>query len=289
MSPKVEIPWPDKWDIMGLLLAFFLFLLGFGEFSVYKLYPGADRIVRFTGSFLFVWIIIYNTRPHRTPVWFIPAIIGLLFALLPIRPGDTPSALSAATPTAPVVVIVPSPVSPTSRPTNAPTRVVAPTNTRPPVPTPTRALLSLGRITLQGASEEGFKFVAPQDGQYIFKYSSGVYSPFPNADPGRPQWRTGVSVYLNRPIVWVQRQRNPEDSSSITYREPGQSDDYFSTYVKGVTRAEATALAQAAPSLQFGLRKGEYLIFVATDDQGWYVNPAPNVGEVIFDVQLLPK
>ncbi len=42
-----------------------------------------------------------------------------------------------------------------------------------------------------------------------------------------------------------------------------------------------TANQQGQYTLRFDLRVGDYLILVASDDQGWYNNPGPNVGEVV--------
>jgi hypothetical protein len=174
-----------------------------------------------------------------------------------------------------------------------PTTIVAtpivtmwPTST--PTPTATPKPVSLGKIRIPGNVEEGVRFTANQDGQYIFTYVSGAYSPWPDAQPAEPKWRTSVSVYRNRPIEWVQRPYNLGDDKSIIYKEPRNSDGFIGNY-DVTTQSEAISIARAARSLRFDLRAGDYLIFVVSDDQGWYNNPAPNIGEVVFEISFIPR
>jgi len=176
-----------------------------------------------------------------------------------------------------------------SKPTTivvTPIVAMQPTNTFAPTATPKP--VSLGRIRIPGNTEEGVRFTAHQDGQYIFTYVSGAYSPWPDAQPAEPKWRTSVSVYKNRPIEWVQRPYNPEDDKSIIYKEPSNPDGFIGNY-NVTTQAESVGIARTTHSLRFDLRAGDYLIFVVSDDQGWYNNPAPNIGEVVFEVSFIPR
>lgn len=166
------------------------------------------------------------------------------------------------------------------------TSVLQPTNTLAPTSTPKP--VSLGIIRIPSNAEEGVRFTANQDGQYIFTYAGGAYSPWPTAEPSEPKWRTRISVYKNRSIVWAQRPYNPEDDRSIIYKEPSDADDMIGNY-DVATQAEAINAAQSAGSLRFDLRAGDYLIFVVSDDQGWYNNPGPNVGEVVFEVTFVSR
>ena len=143
--------------------------------------------------------------------------------------------------------------------------------------------VSLGTIRVPGSAEEGVKFVAEEDGEYVFTYVEGAYSPWPGADPEQPRWRTRINVYRNRSILWRQRPYNPEDDRSIVYREPSEPDAYIGNY-EVTTWEGAVGAARSSGVLRFELRRGDFLIFVAVDDQGWYNDPAPNVGEVVFEV-----
>lgn len=167
-----------------------------------------------------------------------------------------------------------------------PITVIQPTNTLAPTATPKPVWL--GRIRIPGNAEEGVRFTANQDGQYIFTYAGVAYSPWPTAEPTQPKWRTRISVYKNRSIVWAQRPYNPEDDRSIIYKEPSDTDDIIGNY-DVATQAEAMNAAQSVGSLRFDLRAGDYLIFVVSDDQGWYNNPGSNVGEVAFEVTFISR
>lgn len=171
---------------------------------------------------------------------------------------------------------------PSSEPTPA-AEVQPNSNTSVVPPKPT----SLGMLHIPGSREEGVRFTASRKGRYIFTYAGGAYSPWPEAQPAQARWRTGISVYKNRPIEWIQRPHGPEDDKSFIYKEPSNPDGFIGNY-DVTTQSKAISIAQAASNLQFDLRAGEYLIFVAMDDQGWYNNPAPNVGEVIFEVWFIP-
>lgn len=147
----------------------------------------------------------------------------------------------------------------------------------PPVP--------IGEISIPGYDEQGTKFTAKQDGEYIFTYSEGVYSPYPDADPNLPEWRTRVSVYKNHNIVWARRPYKFEDDPSIIYMEPSEADATFGNYNRAA-RTDSVEVAKIESDFRFNLRAGDYLIFIVSDDQGWYNTPGPNVGEMVFKVSF---
>ncbi len=140
------------------------------------------------------------------------------------------------------------------KPEPTPIVMSQPTNTLVLIPTPKPVLI--GRIRIPGNAEEGVRFTANQDGQYIFTYAGGAYSPWSAAEPSQPQWRTRISVHKNRPIVWAQRPYNPEDVRSIIYKEPSDADDVIGNY-QVATQAEAINAAKSAGSLRFDLRAGD--------------------------------
>ncbi|MEM4203972.1 MAG: hypothetical protein QXS54_07885 [Candidatus Methanomethylicaceae archaeon] len=171
---------------------------------------------------------------------------------------------------------------------NQPTTIFAPIAT--PIFTPTVAPKPtlLGKLHIPGNLEEGVRFIANKNGRYIFTYIGGAYSPWSDAQPTQARWRTSIAVYRNRPIEWAQRPYNPEDDKSIIYKEPSNPDGFIGQY-DVTTQSEAISVAKSASSLQFDLQAGEYLIFIALDDQGWYNNPAPNIGEVIFEISFISR
>ena len=216
-----------------------------------------------------------DTGLGNKPIIVIVGLIASLIAIFTFITGkeSVPEILNTPTPPGVVVITVQSP----------PTQVLV---TSEPNPTATPKRVSLGTIRVPGSAEEGIKFVADQDGRYVFMYTSGAYSPWPGAEPTQPRWRTRINVYKNRPILWGQRPYNPEDDRSIVYKEPRNPDAYIGNY-DVATQDEAIRVAQSSGTLQFDLHAGDYLIFVASDDQGWYNNPGPNIGEVVFEVTVV--
>jgi len=145
----------------------------------------------------------------------------------------------------------------------------------------------IGSTKILGNSEEGSRFVASQKGQYTFKYTSGSYSTWPTAQSTEIKWRTRINIYKNRPISWEQRPYNPEDDKTLIYKEPRSADSIFGNY-NVATQSDSIQFAQTQSQFTFNLNSGDYLIFVAIDDQNWYNNPAPNIGDITFEISFSP-
>ncbi len=147
--------------------------------------------------------------------------------------------------------------------------------------------VQVAEIWIPANDENGFKFTADQDGQYIFAYSQGAYSPLPEAGTMDPVWRTRVTAFKDRGVVWVQRPLRPGDDPSIIYMEPSQAaaDAYLGNY-NVATRAGAFEAAKNR-SMRLRLQAGHYVTLVVSDDKGWYDGPdagGPNLGGIYMIV-----
>jgi hypothetical protein len=147
--------------------------------------------------------------------------------------------------------------------------------------------VQVAEIWIPANDENGFRFTADQDGQYIFVYSQGAYSPLPEAATMDPVWRTRVTAFKDRAVVWVQRPLRPGDNPSINYLEPSQADAdaYFGNY-NVATRADSFKAAKHR-SMRLRLQAGHYVTLVVSDDKGWYDGPdagGPNLGGIYMTV-----
>jgi hypothetical protein len=138
-------------------------------------------------------------------------------------------------------------------------------------------------ISIPGSYEQGVRYTVPLAGEYEINIVGGTYSSYPIGHPNS-LWRTRINIYVNRPIEWAQRQRTHEiDDPSLLYLEPSNPDSFIGA--EEILSREAADLAgTTSPPASLNLQRGDFLIFVPIDDQGWYDNPQPNPGEVTLRI-----
>ncbi len=141
-------------------------------------------------------------------------------------------------------------------------------------------------ILVPSNSEQGVMFSAPFDGIYSIQIVGGAYSTHSINDPIEytDRWRTAIAVYVNRGIDWQPRPYGDTDTLNITYLEPRNA-DYTLGSLGNRSQSAAMNVGISSQSEEVDMRVGDYLVFVAIDDQGWY---ATNQGEVEVRLSLKP-
>ncbi len=145
-----------------------------------------------------------------------------------------------------------------------------------------RLPLELG---IPGYLEKGHSFQASLPGSYSISIVDGAYSSFPDGYT-QAKWRTRLNIYHNRPIEWGKRLRRESfDDSNLTYMEPVNPDATIGIE-ESPDHEAAIRAGLSAPPVRLRLRAGDVLILVPIDDEGWYLNPAPNAGAITVTISL---
>jgi len=144
----------------------------------------------------------------------------------------------------------------------------------PPAPAPESGspLQTLRMISISSLSEST-RYTAEITGTYRFQIVSGaIQNCPPGADPTNPNcstWTAHVLLYVNRGIIW-------SPSPTAWDYQLGDSSPVG-------TAAEAIARSLGA-FVDISLAAGDYVIIVASDSQGDYVD---NLGELTLSVSLV--
>lgn len=127
----------------------------------------------------------------------------------------------------------------------------------------------IGTLYASARAQEGTRYTATESGRYSFLISGGAYSTTASGSTG---WATQMWVYKNRAVQWYEVEANP----------PAVSPDGRVGDLGGQSSAEEAEAAGAGSSLAFDLAAGDYLLFVAPDNRGWY---GDNPGGISFTVR----
>jgi hypothetical protein len=186
-----------------------------------------------------------------------------------VAPVEAPSATPVMT-TAPILVLATTTRTiPTATATPAP---LSPTPL-PPAPTPI-----VSPVRVPGGAGNGVSFPCP-GGRHTISYVDGAYSPWPQDNGRRNQWRTVVRIFIDRSLEWGDENgfRQPKrDADNImqfgVWEEEGEN------YQMAVARSHRDVHpAPIAPCRE--------LIIVPIDVQDSYPG---NRGEVVLNVETVP-
>lgn len=127
-------------------------------------------------------------------------------------------------------------------------------------------------IHVSSNAHNGVELPTQEDGTYLLKIRSGVYSPWPENTGQDEQWRSIIYLYKNREIEWVQREWGSE---------PGFPDFQVGYWeIPGETRDEAELRALDSTTGMV-LEGGDLLRLIGVDVQSSY---GDNRGDVVIDV-----
>lgn|GEM_PF-4258875 len=144
-------------------------------------------------------------------------------------------------------------------------------------------------VKVSGHQEEGTRFDIILTGNYLITLKQGAYSPFPFEGMSDKEWRTLTYIYKNQQVSWKERVKAiPPDDPNVNYFEPSKTEIIGSIGEWEVTTfEEAESLGKIQSPLTLDLKSGDFLIFVAIDDLGWYFNPSANRGELYIEIKLV--
>ncbi|MCX6902449.1 MAG: immunoglobulin domain-containing protein [Verrucomicrobia bacterium] len=129
-------------------------------------------------------------------------------------------------------------------------------------------------LYVPGNAESGVTFVATNTAVYRFTVTRGAYSDYPAGDPAGNGWISGIFMYKNRSVEWVQR------PSGII--DPGNQDYFVGSMAFQPTAQAAEAIALGM-SVDVPLVESEFLKLLASDSRGWYWD---NPGGVTLQLSL---
>jgi PKD repeat protein len=134
--------------------------------------------------------------------------------------------------------------------------------------------LSIARADLYvpSTSESGVIWYAPSSATYRFTITSGAYTPWQIGHPDNEGWMTGVFLYKNRSVEWVERVPG--------YLHPGNYDFFVGSLAFQPTYEQAESIAKGM-FVEIQLAKNEYVTLVVRDDKTWYYE---NSGGIYFSI-----
>jgi uncharacterized protein YycO len=141
------------------------------------------------------------------------------------------------------------------------------------------ALVSADSQTLYMPStlEYGVTFNASSSGTYRITIVGGAWSPWPEGSPDDQGWKTGISIYKNRPVVYMPDPNFPGKWGPVV-PDYGLGDyNYHSSYQE----AEAAGIGLF---IDIPLNTNDYLVFLTPDHLGWYYH---NRGGIYFLIENL--
>jgi surface antigen len=119
-------------------------------------------------------------------------------------------------------------------------------------------------LKVDSTNPQGVKFVAPENGSYEITISGGAWVHLPVTDPNWSiygGWQSWLVIYKNKPVEWGNPTTWGKQPTNFDY-ELGSEKSYSS-------QAEAIAANQGT-SIKILLNKGEYVIALESDHQGYY-------------------
>ncbi len=111
---------------------------------------------------------------------------------------------------------------------------------------------------VSGKDSDGEIWHAPATGIYRLEYSSGAYSPWPDATGCDPKgcWKTTIFIYKNRDVVWL---------PNGTMIQPGEPDWSIGDDAWQQTPELAEEIAGMSNGVVIELETGDYLNLIAVD------------------------
>jgi hypothetical protein len=184
--------------------------------------------------------------------------------------------------------VSPSPSMPTGPLVARPGRD-SPTATPTPTlaPTPAQGPVVLSVFSVPVASPNGYVFVAPQTGEYLFRYAGGAYSTYPpGVNPPKPSWLTSACADTGGNVPWTNGlvpAAGPNCSFVV-----GWTGAYYRSAAEAGAAAQAMAEQTAPPSFfappAIALQIGDRIVFRAVDDEAAYPD---NQGTLTISASLL--
>jgi len=193
-------------------------------------------------------VTISSRAGEETVRYGIPALLLILVLLVSsCQPSTQPSLPKVESPPAPVQ----TPAAGTSSPES-------------PVATVTPIQSFEVQFEVDSSDYHGVRFVAPESGIYEVSVAGGAYCYVPPGSPAWPTfggWRTGLVLYVNRPVEWGQ-----PDRWGV---HPISPDHGIGSSQPCSSQAEAEAAGQGL-SVKVNLEKGDYLIALVSDGSEYY-------------------
>lgn len=133
-------------------------------------------------------------------------------------------------------------------------------------------LPNLQVLVVPASAQAGLTYSCQNSGNHIVTITSGAYSPWSD---GSRQWRTLIYIYVNRDIVWGNRQG---------HIEPAQSDAAIGQWEGSGNSDNQKTAAEVGHgnNIDVYCNAGQQLHFVAIDDENSY---AGNQGSVQLSIQ----
>ncbi|MBM3708868.1 MAG: hypothetical protein FJW61_00400 [Actinobacteria bacterium] len=136
-------------------------------------------------------------------------------------------------------------------------------------------------LEIDSSSREGVKFVASSSGTYEFEIVGGCWSPHWNEfgkDSNFAGWRSGFSIFKNKPIEWGKNENFDELGVGIVNESGNLGSPYLqSNYLQAEEAGRNSKMT-------VNLNKNDYMIFIVPDYYDYYED---NYGTMIVSVKKI--